>query len=117
MGALAEDHINDVMSNLGALLAAVVAKAWPAGWWVDGAAAVLIAAVILVRWSFITVEQARRGQGRGRRRGAGAAGVHRQCMAWGDACVWHVRTAMRGRQGMPKTQAGAPSSALPPDLA
>lgn len=57
MGALAEDHINDVMSNLGALVAAAVAKAWPQGWWVDAAAAILIAAVILVRWSFVTHAQ------------------------------------------------------------
>lgn len=57
MGALAEDHINDVFSNLGALLAAGVVKVWPAGWWVDGAAAILIALIILLRWSFITYSQ------------------------------------------------------------
>ncbi|PRW57612.1 CDF membrane isoform A [Chlorella sorokiniana] len=57
MGALAEDHINDVASNLGALLAAVVVKAWPEGWWVDGAAAIVIALVIMLRWSMITYSQ------------------------------------------------------------
>lgn len=57
MAALAEDHINDVASNIGALLAAAVTKLWPAGWWVDGSAAILIALVILLRWGSITYSQ------------------------------------------------------------
>ncbi|PSC72281.1 CDF membrane [Micractinium conductrix] len=57
MGALAEDHLNDVASNLGAILAAGVTKAWPAGWWVDSVSAILIALVILGRWSHITHAQ------------------------------------------------------------
>ncbi|GAB4819696.1 hypothetical protein N2152v2_006742 [Parachlorella kessleri] len=58
MEALAEDHINDVASNLGAIGAAVVTKLWPEGWWVDGVAAIVIALVILARWSAITHAQA-----------------------------------------------------------
>lgn len=59
MEALAEDHINDVASNLGALAAAGVVSVWPAGWWVDGAAAILIALIILARWTVITYGQVR----------------------------------------------------------
>lgn len=121
MEALAEDHINDVASNLAALLAAGVVKVrgagalvaaaaaaafarraacaspkpclhgarfaccgsicgqpplflierwpaafahlllqfWHAGWWVDGAAAILIALIIMLRWSVITYSQVR----------------------------------------------------------
>jgi hypothetical protein len=61
MEALAEDHINDVASNLGAILAAVVTKYWPAGWWVDPVGAIIIALVILGRWAAITYRQVRRG--------------------------------------------------------
>lgn len=57
--ALAEDHINDVASNLGAMLAAGVVKVWPAGWWVDPVAAIVIALVILARWTAITHAQVR----------------------------------------------------------
>ncbi|KAL4449002.1 hypothetical protein ABPG77_007719 [Micractinium sp. CCAP 211/92] len=57
MAALAEDHINDVASNLGAMLAAGVVKIWPAGWWVDPVAAIVIALVILARWTAITHAQ------------------------------------------------------------
>lgn len=57
MAALAEDHINDVASNLGAMLAAGVVKFWPGGWWVDPAAAIAIALVILGRWAAITHTQ------------------------------------------------------------
>lgn len=55
--ALAEDHINDVASNLGAMLAAGIVKFWPAGWWVDPVAAIAIALVILARWTVITHTQ------------------------------------------------------------
>ena len=57
-----------VASNLGALLAAGAAVAWPAAWWVDGVAAILIAAVIVLRWGLITHSQARRAGLGGRRR-------------------------------------------------
>ena len=33
MAALAEDHLNDVMSNAGAIVTAGVASLWSHGWW------------------------------------------------------------------------------------
>lgn len=77
MEALAEDHINDVASNLGAVLAAVVTKWWPSGWWVDAVAAIVIALVILGRWTAITYSQVRwcNAEGRGRERVTVGEGV------------------------------------------
>lgn len=33
MAAMAEDHLNDVMSNAGAIVTAGIAGAWSKGWW------------------------------------------------------------------------------------
>ena len=57
VAALAEDHINDVMSNAAALVAAVLADRFPRAWWVDAGGAIFISFWIIVRWSFVVNEQ------------------------------------------------------------
>ena len=98
MGALAEDHLNDVASNLGAILAAGVTKAWPAGWWVDSVSAILIALVILGRWSHITHAQV----------GGGAPG-------WGGGLLGRRRRwEGPGRVGVRAGQRGSSEDAAVP---
>lgn len=55
--ALAEDHLNDVLSNSIALLTASLAFYLPNSWWVDPAGAILISVVIIYRWCSIINEQ------------------------------------------------------------
>lgn len=55
--ALAEDHFNDVLSNLAAVITASIASARPQWWWVDPAGAILISIVIMYRWWSIISEQ------------------------------------------------------------
>jgi divalent metal cation (Fe/Co/Zn/Cd) transporter len=57
MKALAEDHLNDVMSNAGAIVSAIIVRFVPGAWWVDAAAAIAISAVIMARWTRITWQQ------------------------------------------------------------
>lgn len=52
--ALAEDHINDVWANAGAVLTAALAAHAPRFWWSDPAGGILIAAVIIWRWALIS---------------------------------------------------------------
>jgi len=54
--ALAEDHLNDVMSNAVAVVTAVVAFNTP-WWWFDPLGAILISVVIMYRWFGIIREQ------------------------------------------------------------
>ena len=56
LGALAEDHINDVFSNIGAIFTAAIASQTIA-WWVDPVGAILISGIIIIRWTGITFEQ------------------------------------------------------------
>ena len=51
--ALAEDHLNDVMSNTAALVTASIAFHSHGGWWVDPAGAILISLAIIYRWIFL----------------------------------------------------------------
>lgn len=50
MAALAEDHLNDVFSNAGAIVTAAVASVWEKGWWVDPVGAIIISLYIVYRW-------------------------------------------------------------------
>lgn len=59
MTALAEDHLNDVMSNVGAVAGAVTASMWDKGWWMDPAVAVLFSLLIIRNWVNIVKEQVR----------------------------------------------------------
>eukprot|EP01039_Chlorochromonas_danica_P002691 gene2691-2941_t len=57
--ALAEDHFNDVISNIAAIVAVVVAY-YTTAWWVDPAGAIIISLVIIYRWVFIIHEQVKK---------------------------------------------------------
>jgi cation diffusion facilitator family transporter len=59
IGALAEDHLNDVFSNIAAVVTAAIAMNTVA-WWTDPVGAILISLVIIVRWSYIIKEQIRK---------------------------------------------------------
>ena len=50
MVALAEDHLNDIFSNVAAAATAVIAKGLEGAWWTDGVGAILISLYILWRW-------------------------------------------------------------------
>ncbi|PRW58020.1 CDF membrane [Chlorella sorokiniana] len=52
--ALAEDHINDVWANAGAIVTAAVASRMRQLWWTDPAGGICISALIIYRWSVIT---------------------------------------------------------------
>jgi cation diffusion facilitator family transporter len=58
--ALAEDHLNDVMSNSVALITAPIAFNVRRVWWLDPAGAVLISLVIMWRWSIVCKEQVKK---------------------------------------------------------
>eukprot|EP00878_Enallax_costatus_P010770 GHUV01011247.1.p1 GENE.GHUV01011247.1~~GHUV01011247.1.p1 ORF type:complete len:243 (+),score=45.63 GHUV01011247.1:111-731(+) len=59
MVALAEDHLNDIMSNMCAIVTAVLAGLVPNGWWIDPVGAVAISMYIVVRWLAIAKQQVR----------------------------------------------------------
>lgn len=56
LDALAEDHLNDVLSNTAAMITASVAYNTTA-WWVDPAGAIFISVIIISRWISIIYEQ------------------------------------------------------------
>jgi divalent metal cation (Fe/Co/Zn/Cd) transporter len=60
LGALAEDHINDVFSNLAAIISVLVAANIPNLWWFDPAGAILISVIIIYRWMWIIWEQVKK---------------------------------------------------------
>eukprot|EP01040_Poterioochromonas_malhamensis_P017464 gene17464-20075_t len=57
--ALAEDHLNDVLSNAAAMITASIAYNTTA-WWVDPAGAILISVIIISRWINIIYEQVKK---------------------------------------------------------
>ena len=57
MMALAEDHRNDIMSSLTAILTGAVASWWSKGWWVDPVGGILISVYIIYAWGAICKEQ------------------------------------------------------------
>ncbi|WIA22973.1 hypothetical protein OEZ86_009896 [Tetradesmus obliquus] len=65
MLALAEDHLNDIMSNLCAIVTAVLAGVVANGWWVDPVGAIAISGYIVARWLAIAKQQVDKIVGRG----------------------------------------------------
>ena len=59
IGALAEDHFNDVISNTVAIATAAAAF-HTAYWWIDAIGAILISLVIIYRWVAIINEQVKK---------------------------------------------------------
>lgn len=59
IAALAEDHLNDVMSNSAAIATALAATYWPETWWLDSAGGILISVWIIARWFIIITDQVR----------------------------------------------------------
>ena len=53
MLALAEDHRNDIVSNLGAIAFGAIASISPKVWWFDPVGAILISAYIIWSWACI----------------------------------------------------------------
>lgn len=70
-----QDHLNDVMSNLCAILTALAAGFVPDGGWIDPAGAIAISVYIVVRWLAIAKQQV------GVAVGAGVA-VAQACLWW-----------------------------------
>ena len=56
LAALAEDHLNDVLSNTVAIMTMTIAAQTPF-WYIDPLGAILISAVIILRWMFSMSEQ------------------------------------------------------------
>ena len=59
MGALAEDHLNDVVSNAGAIITATIASRVKGAWFVDPLGAIVISLWIISRWIGLTYVQVR----------------------------------------------------------
>ena len=57
MLALAEDHRNDIMSNVVAILTGALASWWHEGWWIDPLGGILISLYIIYSWGAICKEQ------------------------------------------------------------
>ena len=53
MLALAEDHRNDIVSNLGAIAFGAIASSSQKVWWFDPVGAILISAYIIWSWACI----------------------------------------------------------------
>jgi cation diffusion facilitator family transporter len=60
MAALAEDHLNDVISVAGALVTAVIASHWKEEWYVDPVGAIVISLWIIWRWVHLTYSQVKK---------------------------------------------------------
>lgn len=58
--ALAEDHLNDVFSNLAAVCTASIAFYLPFLWWTDPLGAILISVAIIYRWIHIMYDQVKK---------------------------------------------------------
>jgi divalent metal cation (Fe/Co/Zn/Cd) transporter len=54
---LLQDHLNDIMSNTGAIITAVAAGHVPNGFWIDPAGAIAISLYIVARWLAIAKQQ------------------------------------------------------------
>ena len=60
LGALAEDHINDVWSNVAAVVTGSLASRFHAVWWLDPVAGIVISLLIIWRWAGVTLEQVKK---------------------------------------------------------
>jgi divalent metal cation (Fe/Co/Zn/Cd) transporter len=58
---LLQDHLNDILSNLCAIITAILAGVVANGWWVDPVGAVAISLYIVARWLAIAKQQVRGG--------------------------------------------------------
>eukprot|EP00595_Chromulina_sp_UTEXLB2642_P003164 CAMPEP_0196766668 /NCGR_PEP_ID=MMETSP1095-20130614/28409_1 /TAXON_ID=96789 ORGANISM="Chromulina nebulosa, Strain UTEXLB2642" /NCGR_SAMPLE_ID=MMETSP1095 /ASSEMBLY_ACC=CAM_ASM_000446 /LENGTH=256 /DNA_ID=CAMNT_0042130033 /DNA_START=327 /DNA_END=1095 /DNA_ORIENTATION=+ len=58
--ALAEDHLNDVWSNTGAIITVAIAHSIKSVWFLDPVGAILISLVIIGRWILIMLEQVKK---------------------------------------------------------
>lgn len=65
MLALAEDHRNDIMSNVVAILTGAAASWWHKGWWIDPVGGILISVYIIYSWGAICKEQVDKMIGKG----------------------------------------------------
>ncbi|KAK9868820.1 hypothetical protein WJX84_006295 [Apatococcus fuscideae] len=65
MLALAEDHLNDIMSNVTAIVCGAIASNYRNIWWLDPAGAVLISLYIIRSWVIICWQQVDKIVGRG----------------------------------------------------
>jgi divalent metal cation (Fe/Co/Zn/Cd) transporter len=59
MLAITEDHWNDIVMNVAALIFPIIAFYVPKVWWIDPAGGILISCYILWRWYEISLEQVR----------------------------------------------------------
>jgi cation diffusion facilitator family transporter len=57
MEALAEDHLNDIMSNIAAAATAALATQIDGCWWIDASVAILLSFLIITRWISISMVQ------------------------------------------------------------
>lgn len=55
--ALAEDHLNDIFSNMGTVIAVIVTVSSDSLWWIDAMGAIVISLVIAYRWTHLIYEQ------------------------------------------------------------
>ncbi|KAG2497945.1 hypothetical protein HYH03_004207 [Edaphochlamys debaryana] len=60
MVALSEDHLNDVQSNIAAVVGAAIAGYMPKYWWADPVVGILFAFIIIKSWIGICWEQAQK---------------------------------------------------------
>ena len=60
LGALAEDHINDVWSNSAAIVAGAIASRYHSVWWLDPATAIAISVLIIARWVSVIGDQVKK---------------------------------------------------------
>lgn len=60
LDALAEDHLNDVMSNSMAVATAVAALKYTSVWYIDPVGAIVISSIIIYRWIDVINEQVRK---------------------------------------------------------
>jgi divalent metal cation (Fe/Co/Zn/Cd) transporter len=58
--ALAEDHLNDVLSNSTAILTASLALCYPHYWYIDQLGAILISGIIISRWVDVITDQVKK---------------------------------------------------------
>jgi divalent metal cation (Fe/Co/Zn/Cd) transporter len=58
--ALAEDHLNDVLSNSTAILTASLALYYPHYWYIDQLGAILISGIIISRWVDVITDQVKK---------------------------------------------------------
>lgn len=58
--ALAEDHLNDVLSNSTAIVTASIALFFPSYWYIDQLGAILISGIIISRWVDVITDQVRK---------------------------------------------------------